>query len=112
MQNTTKAMMRKFRMRVEEAAQHQGTSAGQLDGTGRPGPRCPPAKMPRMGLRMSFTRESVMPLEGAADDDAHRQVHHIAPGDEFAEFGQKAGGFFAQIGHGSSPVSNRRIRCA
>ena len=32
-------------------------------------------------------------LESAADDDAHRQIHHIAPGNELAEFGQKAGGF-------------------
>ena len=32
-------------------------------------------------------------LERAADDDADGQIHHIAPGNEFAEFGQKAGGF-------------------
>lgn len=34
-----------------------------------------------------------MDLKAAPDDDAHRHVHHVAPGDEFAELTHEAPGF-------------------
>lgn len=43
-----------------------------------------------MGLMMSFTRELVMALKAPADDDAYRQIQHVAPGDELFELGNEA----------------------
>ena len=51
-------------------------------------------------LRYAFLRQAakqagadLIATAHTADDNADGQIHHIAPGNEFAEFGQKAGGF-------------------
>ena len=78
---------------VEKAAQHEVAAAGQGDRQASQGLIVP-------GEDAEHRVEDVVyqgvgdSLERAADDDADGQIHHVAPGNEFAEFGQKAGGLF------------------
>ena len=61
-QNTAKAMMRKFKTALRKlpsiTSPPPGTEKDRLDRA-----LLPPAKIPRMGLMMSFTRELVMALK-------------------------------------------------
>ena len=89
MQNTTNAIIRKLSTALRK---HEVAAAGQGDGQASQGLIVP-------GEDAEHRVEDVVyqgvgdSLERAADDDADGQIHHIAPGNEFAEFGQKAGGF-------------------